>query len=218
MTEAGEQLAVTCPACSPDFETIHEVVSNGGQPTVQCRECGHVHSTTDPSPATPRSVRTIVSQDGDSIRTTVDIPPDAVLETGDRFVVETEEAVYSVELTSIEDGDGGRHETLEAERVETLWTRDIGNLSVNVTIHPQRGSGDESRSATVTVPGDEEITVGDSIDVSDTSVRVIGILLRDSAVEAGRPRKLDETGDSAVAMDLDRVYARPTGRVRRDPW
>lgn len=218
MTEAGDQLAVVCPACSPEFETIHEVLSNGGQPTVRCQECDHVHSTSLPDTPEPRPIRTIVSQDGESVRTSVDIPPDAYLEAGERFVVETDEAVYSVEITSLEDTDGGRHDSLSAEHIETIWTRDIGNLSVNVTIHPQQGSGESSRSATVALPGDQELTVGEDLRVDGESVRVIGLLRRDAAVTDEAVRKLDEPGDTAFAMDVERVYARSSYQGRRDPW
>lgn len=218
MTEPGDQLAVTCPACSPEVETVHEVLSDGGQPTVRCHECDHVHSTTLSSTPDPRSIRTIVSQNGDSIRSTVEVPPEAVLETGHRFVVDTEEAVYSVEVTSLEDEDGGRREQLTADQIATIWTRDIGNLSVNVTIHPQQGSGESSRSESVQLPGDEEITVGDDLDIDGESVRVIGVLLRDTAVTEGTPRKLDRTGATALAMDIERLYARSSQLGQRDPW
>lgn len=216
--EAGDQLAVTCPACSPDFETVHEVLSPGGQPTVRCRECGHVHTTTPTTETTKQPLRTIVSQDGDSVTATVDVPADALLEVGDRFVVDDEAAVYSVELTDIEDPDGRRHERLEAADIETLWTRDIGNVSVNVTIHPASGSQEDSRSATHAMPGDEGISVGDELTIDGEPVRITGLMLRENAVGPDRQRRLDEPGDRARAMDLDRIYARSQQRVRRDPW
>lgn len=216
--EAGDQVAVTCPACSPRVETVHEVLSPGGQATVRCQACDHVHSQRIESDVPERSVRTVISQAGESITTTVDIPEDAVLEVGDRFVADTDEAVFSVELTDIEDADGGRHDRLTAGEAATLWTRDIGNVAVNVTVHPAPGSDDASTSAVLSVPGDDWVAVGDELRIDGTDVRVTGLLLRSSATSEGGSRTLDEPGDRAQAMDLDRVYTRSTKRVRRDPW
>lgn len=218
MTEAGDQLAVTCPACSPGVETVHEVLSPGGQPTVRCHECGHVHATSAGWSPPSRPVRTIVSQADESIAATVDVPEGVVLERGDRFVVETDEAVYSVELTSIEDADGRRHDRLGVDRIETLWTRDIGNVSVDVTVHPPPRSGRSSHSVRLRLPGDEELVVGDEMSVDDEPVRVVGLLLRGEAVAAGAKRKLDDRGSSAPAMDLERVYARSREADGRSAW
>lgn len=218
MNEAGDQLAVTCPACSPDIEAVHEVLSGGGQPTVRCRDCGHVHTTSTGDVAPETSVRTIVSQDGESVTATVDIPTDALLEVGDRFVVDTDAAVYSVELTDIEGPDGRRQDRLTADDIETLWTRDIGNVAVDVTIHPADGSDEDSRSADHPMPGDGHLAVGEELTVDGEPVRVTGLLLREQSVPEGTDRRFDEPGDRAMAMDLDRVYARSQRRVRRDPW
>ena len=216
--DAGDQLAVTCPACSPTVETVHEVLSPGGHPTVRCRSCGHVHSTRIDADTDERTIRTIVSQEGDSVAATVEAPVDAVLDVGDRFVVDTDEAVYSVELTAIEDRHGRRHERLSADQAETLWTRDIGNVAVRVTIHPPRGSGQSSRAATLRLPGDTELSIGEERRIDGERVRLTGILLRTSAVEARADRKLDRAGASAMAMDIDRVYARSPRATPRDPW
>ena len=44
MTETAERAAVACPSCSPDLETVHEVLTTGGgRATVRCTECGHTH-------------------------------------------------------------------------------------------------------------------------------------------------------------------------------
>ncbi len=217
MIESGDQVGVTCPACSPNHETIHEVLSPGGQATVRCGECGHVHTSTAEDSPTVRAVRTIVSQDGESVSATMDLPDEAILEVGDRFVVDTEEAVYSVELTDIEDQSGGRHERHRAGEIETLWTRDIGNVSVNVTVNPARGGGGSSWSARQQLPGDETVSVGDEFRIDGTVVRVTGLLLRETTTPDG-VRTLDTVGDESMAMDLERIYARPAHPVRRDPW
>ncbi|MFB6128411.1 MAG: HVO_0476 family zinc finger protein, partial [Halorhabdus sp.] len=45
MSESSQRVGLPCPACSPDLETVHEVLSTGGQATVRCTECDHVHKT-----------------------------------------------------------------------------------------------------------------------------------------------------------------------------
>lgn len=215
MTEPGEQVATVCPACSPRVETVHEVLSNGGDPTVRCLECQHVHRATIVGDTETREVRTVVSQAGESVTTTIDVPGAATFEVGQEFVVETDDAVFSVELTDIEGVDGTRHDRLEVDRTATLWTRDIGNVAVPVTIHPSRRSDSSSRSTTLHVPGDREFEIGENEMVDEQPVRVFGILVRSD--ESGK-RKLNDTGDSAMAREIERLYVRSQRRVPRDPW
>ena len=67
MSEPEERIAATCPSCSPDVETIHQVLHAGGQATVRCNECGHVHKTTPPDDSEIER-QAVVSQSGDSRR------------------------------------------------------------------------------------------------------------------------------------------------------
>ena len=75
MTDAtpGERVALPCPACSPDLETFHEVLKPGGQVTVRCTECDHVHKTQLPE-ASEIQRKVVVSQEGESFSTQVDVP------------------------------------------------------------------------------------------------------------------------------------------------
>ncbi|MFW6152890.1 MAG: HVO_0476 family zinc finger protein [Halobacteriota archaeon] len=215
MSDTGERVAVVCPACSPDRTTVHEVLSDGGEPTLRCLTCRHVHrGTVDPTPST-RPVRTIVSQGGESITTTVSLPRDDTLALGQEFVVETDEAVFSVEVTAIEARDGTRPDRLTVEETATLWTRDIGNVAVPVTIHPPERSDRASRSTTMHVPGDRTFEVGTNEEVDGEPTRVAGILLRDPEA---RQRKLNDRGDVAEARAIDRLYVRSRRRVSTSPW
>ena len=82
MSEPAQQVGVPCPACSPDLETVHEVLSPGGTLTVRCTECGHTHKATiDEEPAVERDV--IVSQGAESFRTRVEAPPNEEVAVGE---------------------------------------------------------------------------------------------------------------------------------------
>jgi uncharacterized Zn finger protein len=219
MTDVSKRVGATCPSCSPGVATEHEVLSEGGQYTVRCVECGHVHKTSIDDRTVTRNV--IVSQGGDSFRTDVEVPPEETLSVGDEFVVESEEGVFTVRITSLQVGERRRTENGPAEAVDAIWTRDIGNVVVAVTVHPPEGGGDResTRSVEMHVPGDYEFVVGESESLPDEEFEITGIHLRDSAAGYGFD-KLDHEGDLAFAKDVDRLLARDAGRVRRQwtPW
>ena len=50
--DAGDTVALTCPACSPHDDTVHEVLKPGGTATVRCNDCEHVHKETIESTTT----------------------------------------------------------------------------------------------------------------------------------------------------------------------
>lgn len=217
MNEPGEQVAVTCPACSPARSTAHEILSGGGSATVRCRSCGHVHATALGGDTSTIDVRTVISQGGESLVASVAVPPDGTLAVGQEFVVESDEAAYAVEVTSVEGHDDERHDRLPADEVATVWTRDVGNVAVDVTVHPPERADERTRSSVLRVPGDQRFEVGAETTVEDEPVQVTGILRRESAVEAG-PRKLDHPGDRVAASDVARLYVRSQRHVPRSPW
>ncbi|MFB6106708.1 MAG: HVO_0476 family zinc finger protein [Halobacteriaceae archaeon] len=202
--EATERVAVACPGCSPDEQTVHEVLaSGGGRATVRCTACGHVHK--EPLPDDDRVERdVVVSQDGESFSATVDVPPEESLARGEEFVLETDAGIFEVRITDLQLGTERHAEAARGEEVDTIFTRAVGNVSVDVTVNPSDG-GAESRNVTAYLPGDYEFTVGAEEAVGDERFRVIGLLVRDDAVGYDR-RKYDHDGDAAPAKDLARVY------------
>jgi uncharacterized Zn finger protein len=210
-----QRVAVRCPSCSPADETAHEVLNDGGQATVRCSECGHVHKEALPETRTvERDV--IVSQDGESFPASADVPAEETLSTGEEFLLETEEAIMTVRITSLEVGDG-RAEEATAEAVDAIWTRAVGNVSVSVTAHPKGGAGDETRSFDLQVPGDYEFVVGETDELGGEEFTVEGIIVRDDAVGYDF-EKLDHDGDSAVAKDVKRLYARDESTSAWSAW
>lgn len=200
------RVGVTCPSCSPSVPTEHEVLSTGGQYTVRCTECDHVHKTTIDDRTVRRDV--VVSQDGDSFTTDVEVPPGEPLAVGDEFVVESETGVFVVRVTSLEIGEERRVDEAEAETVRTVWTRDVGNVTVDVTVHPPEGGGhDRTRGVEVHVPGDHEFVVGEHEDLGDHDIEVERIRLRETAV-GYEHYQLERPGDAALAKDVLRLYAR----------
>jgi uncharacterized Zn finger protein len=139
-----------------------------------------------------------------------------VIETGDAFVVDTPEALYQVEVTSIELGPEARTDRARLDEIEAVWTRVVDNVGVNVTIHPADGTGDGTRSRKMRVPGDYEFVVGETESVGDEEFEVTGVQVRDDANY--RFDKLDRDGDMAFAKDVKRVYGRDTTTAAWSAW
>ncbi|MFB6207013.1 MAG: HVO_0476 family zinc finger protein [Haloglomus sp.] len=210
------RVAVDCPSCSPADETVHEVLHESGHATVRCTECDHVHKTALPDESTVDR-RVIVSQEGDSFEASVGFDPDETLSVDDEFLVETDEAILSVAVTSLEPtGEGSddepRTDAAPARDVKTVWTRVVGNVAVDLTLHPKDGRHDSTYATRVQVPGDETFTVGETHAYGDAEFTVEGIVLRDDIERYGQ-RKLDYAGDQAPAKHIKRVYARDESKV-----
>jgi uncharacterized Zn finger protein len=204
MNESSGQLPTPCPACSPDMPTVHEVLSSGGMATVRCTECDHVHKTRiEEEQTTEQNV--IVSQGGESFHTCVDAPEDEEIAVGEEFIVDTDEALMTVRITSLELGEEQRVEQAPVSDVSTIWTRAVDNVHVPVTLNPDDGRHDESRSISVPIPGDYEFTVGEHEELDDEEFTVKSIKLRDDAIGYDF-EQLDFEGDRAAAKDIQRVY------------
>jgi uncharacterized Zn finger protein len=205
MSETTDRVPATCPSCSPGAETVHEVLRSGGQATVRCTECDHVHKTRIERERTAE-IDVVVSQGGESTTATADVPAEETLSVGDEFVLETEAAILTVRITSLELEEGGRAESAEASAVATIWTRDVGNVEVDVTLHPKEGTGDDTRSVALPVPGDETFTVGETTEIGDEEFTVETLLPHDDA--DSELDQLERPGDTLPAKDCKRVYAR----------
>jgi uncharacterized Zn finger protein len=215
MNDTVERIPLSCPACSPDLETVHEVLKPGGQATVRCTECSHVHKTALPEEQT-RQMDVVVSQEDESFSAHADVPADETLATGEEFLLETEEAIMTVRITSLEVGDR-REDEAAAEEVDTIWTRAVGNVSVSVTAHPKGGEHDGTHSFDLQVPGDYEFVVGETEELNDEEFTIEGILVRDDSTGYDH-EKLDFAGDTVVAKDIKRLYARDESTSAWSAW
>ena len=218
MTQTGDRVGLVCPSCSPDDPTVHEVLKPGGRSTVRCAACGHTHKAEIPEEETV-PLKIVVSQDGESFTTEMDVPVDTYVAETDEFVVDSPEALMQVRITGIEVGPETRVEEADVEDVETLWTRAVDNVGVDVTLHPKEGDGDSNRtrSLRVNVPGDYEFTVGNTVEFGDEEFTIEGLHIREDAPEY-RHEKLDHDGDMAYAKDLKRIYARDETLTAWSAW
>ncbi|WP_254765863.1 HVO_0476 family zinc finger protein [Salinilacihabitans rarus] len=206
MSDTQDRIPTTCPSCSPELETVHEVLSpGGGALTVRCGECGHVHKI-QPEREREVTLDVVVSQEGESFTANVTTPEDETVAVGDEFLLETEEVLATVRVTSVEVGDDRRVEEAPADEVRTVWTREVDNVAVDVTIHPKDGRRDDSRSVTVYVPGDYEFAVGAVEEFGDDEFEVDAFVVRGDATGYRRDR-YEHEGDTVLAKDAKRVYA-----------
>ncbi|AGB33402.1 Zn-finger protein-like protein [Natrinema pellirubrum DSM 15624] len=206
MSETPDRVPTPCPSCSPDLETVHEVLTEGGGTyTVRCSECSHVHKV-QPDSEREVTIDVVVSQGGESFTANVTAPEDESIEVGDEFILETEEVLSTVRVTSVELDGHKRVEEAPADEIETVWTREVDNVAVNVTVHPQDGSKDDSRSITVQVPGDYEFEVGAVESFGDDEFEIDAFVVRGDA-EGYRRDRFEEPGDTGFAKDIKRVYA-----------
>jgi uncharacterized Zn finger protein len=215
MSDVSERIAVPCPSCSPGGQTVHEVLKPGGQATVRCTECGHTHKTKIERERTV-DIDVVVSQDGDSFHASVEAPAEESIAVGDEFIVDTPEAIMQVRITSLEVGDERRAEESTAEDVETVWSRVVDNVRVNVTLHPKDGGRDETRSIALHVPGDYEFEVGRVEEFGDEEFEITGVHVRDDADY--RFDKMDHDGDVVFAKDVKRVYGRDRTTSAWSAW
>ncbi|QRV16697.1 HVO_0476 family zinc finger protein [Haloterrigena salifodinae] len=206
MSEIPDRVPTPCPSCSPDLETVHEVLTEGaGTLTVRCSECSHVHKI-QPEREREVTLDVVVSQGGESFTANVTTPENETVEIGDEFILETEEVLSTVRVTSVELDGQKRREEASVEDIETVWTREVDNVAVNVTVHPQDGSRDDSRSITVHVPGDYEFEVGEVEQFGDDEFEIDAFVVRSDAADYDRDR-YEMEGDSILAKDAKRIYA-----------
>lgn len=212
-------MPLPCPSCSPHEQTVHEVLKPGGHVTVRCTACGHVHKEKIEAPKEV-TIDVVVSQDGDSYKTTLDAVAEEELTVGDEFVVDTEEAIQQVRVTSIELAPERRTEQAEMSEVDTVWTRVVDNVGVNITIHPKEGDGrhQSTRSIKAFLPGDYEFTVGKTLEFGDDEFVVDSIQMRDEIADDYRREKFKRDGDTAFAKDIKRVYGRDTKTTAWSAW
>ncbi|KYH27808.1 hypothetical protein HAPAU_04790 [Halalkalicoccus paucihalophilus] len=215
MSNTASQVALSCPSCSPEEATVHEVLKPGGQATVRCTACGHTHKTKIEEESDVE-IDVIVSQDGESFSTSADVPEREELAVGEEFVLDTEEAIMLVRITSIELGEDRRGESAPAEEIRTLWTRAVDNVSVNLTVHPNE-KREESRSVKLQVPGDHDFTVGEREEMGDEEFVITGIHVKRDAT-GYHQSKLDFEGDTVRAKDVKRLYGEDDSPTAWSVW
>lgn len=215
MSNTTSQVALVCPSCSPNEETVHEVLNPGGRATVRCTACGHTHKAKIEEESTA-GIDVIVSQDGESFSASADMPTDERVAVGEEFVLDTEEAIMLVRITSIELDGEKRAESARGEEIRTLWTRAVDNVSVNLTIHPNE-KREESRSVKLQVPGDHDFTVGEREEMGEEEFVLTGIHVKGDTT-GYHQSKFDFEGDSVPAKDVKRLYGEDDSSTAWSVW
>jgi len=198
-SDAGDEegdVVADCPACSS--RVPHEVLKTNGNATVRCLACDHVHKEHIHEPSTVE-LRVVVSQGDESFSTHTTIRGDETVRVGDEFVLEADEGVFGVKVTSIEvpeDGDNRRVDEATADDTATVWTRVVDNVSVPVTLH----TDDETVSRRIDVPGDYSFVVGEREEVDGDAFVVTAF------VDRRTDDSLSVEGDDVEAKNAKRVY------------
>ncbi len=170
---------------------------------VKCQECGAVH-VLERKGEKQVTVRAVVSRSGVSFKRTVKLPRDEEIRVGEEILIERDDSTVSqVEVTSLEARDGRRLDNLTAGEVGTLWCRDIEEVKVKFSVN----LGRTTQSLEKHLPGEQEITVGETLDLEGENCRVVKIKIR-------RQGFLDRKGEKTAARHIQRVYAIPVGKKK----
>lgn len=187
-----------------------------GHATVECGACGHVHKDPIKTEDT-EAVDVVVSQDGESFTGQTSFDPEETVYEGDEFIVETAETIAQVRVTSIEVGPEDRTTRADVEDIETVWTRAVDNVSVDVTVHPKewqrRGQPESEPTCPVT-----SSSSGETATFGDEEFTVEGIHVRESATGEYKFPKLGNAGDTVFAKDVKRVYGADESSAAWSAW
>ncbi len=178
-----EQVETRCPVCRE--ETPHRVekghVAKGGaavEGAFTCGTCGHTHQGLVTVPV-PVDIPLIVSDDeGRTKPMSVQVVNEEDVRVSDEF--EVEESL--VEITAIELPDGRRVESAPADRVKTLWGKDITQIKVAFAMNV----GPSTRAFEARFDPDESIAIGDKFDLDDEEVEVKQVVTQSGRQRHGR--------------------------------
>lgn len=184
-----------CPACGEEDD--QEILSESHDLLVRCTRCGNVWHTPKMKIPEPIFVKTIVSKEGASRICRTEFLPDDKVSVGERFVAECGEDVSGVQVASIESGPR-RVEHAIASEISTLWTREIEEVVVRISIH----EGWKTIPVTLTCKGEQPFIVGEVYKAEGRTFKISHIKIRDGAV-------LRKEGWKTVASRIKRIYTYP---------
>ena len=196
-----------CPACSPIENVLHILLnSTKNSWTLKCDQCSHIHKQNIVPPKLS-NCNIVVSQHEESLSTVISLPSDSIFEVEDEFIVDTEESLFAVSITSIESKSSSKRVSKSpAKDIKTIWSRAIDNVNVNVTIHALGTDKHKSKSLKFGVPGDYIFSIGETKKLEGISFLIEGIYLRKTSSNDSLP-KLNSRGESASAKNIKRIYA-----------
>lgn len=189
-------LETYCPVCEEEQE--HVILAKSHDLVVRCMICGNVQRIPLPDEEDLVPVKVVVSFEGDSRICRVELPAREPCAAGDRLVVECGDDYVAVEVTAIE-VDQKRVRRAVASDISTLWTRQIEEVVVRVSLH----DGRTTVPLFIHVSGEEVFEIGQVYRSPDRVFRIVQMKLRDGAV-------MRKDGWKTVARRLRRIYAVPS--------
>ena len=187
-----------CPLC--DSES-HEILKTKGKNTkevlLKCNECGNTFRETITIPKMVEC-RVIISKFEESVKKTIKLYPDEILQAGEVLIVDDEE----VEITSLENTRGGRVLKSPVSELVTIWAASLaGPARVGISID----YGGRILSRKVEVERDFEFNVGDVVKLERSVFQIKSMKTITSRIRKG----------GAVAEQIKRVYGRPADKRDR---
>jgi len=187
-----------CPLC--DSES-HEILKTKGKNTkevlLKCNECGNTFRETINIPKMVEC-RVIISKFEESVKKTIKLYPDEILQAGEVLIVDDEE----VEITSLENTRGGRVLKSPVSELVTIWAASLaGPARVGISID----YGGRILSRKVEVERDFQFNVGDVVKLERSVFQIKSMKTITSRIRKG----------GAVAEQIKRVYGRPADKRDR---
>ena len=182
-----------CPECGA--RSLHEVLKGRIgkkrvlEATVRCEECGQVYTTVIREPEGIK-VPIIVSDQGESKRSEVDLEENDLLMVGDEFFLDE----IHVIITALEQEGSKRVNRSPADLIKTIWAKRFDKVKVKVSINNIH----RTLSKVVLALPDEEFIVGDILRFGRDEVVIHSIKTRNKILRY----------DGAPARDIVRIYAK----------
>lgn len=185
-----------CPICgSDDFEILNSKEKSSKHKIMEeyllkCVDCGHVFKDVISSKK-PQMYRVIISKQGESVKTFIELSPDDELIVGD--ILLTEEG--QVEVTSIEVKDKRVKKAL-VEDIITIWATSVeipARIGFSVDLHG------EVDSYKLDLDRNFQISTEDIVKIDKHIVRIHVVKTQERKITSGFAR----------AEVIKRVYAKP---------
>lgn len=185
-------ITASCPQCRE--ETEHEVVAESRDLLVRCTSCGNHQRIPKEREPQAIQVKAIVSREGKSQVCRIELAGEDECSVDDHLVAECGDDAFGVEVTAIECGKK-RVKRARADTITTLWTREIEQVIVKVSIH----DGRKTVPLYMECDGELSFVVGDTYTAAGRRFRISHLKLRDGPL-------MRKEGWKTVAHRVKRIY------------
>jgi uncharacterized Zn finger protein len=182
-----------CPQCGE--RSLHEILKGRIgkkkvlEATVKCEECGRVYTTVIREPEEV-SVPVIVSDQGESVRTEVELEANDLLMVGDEFFLDETHVI----ITALEQEGAKRVKRSPADLIKTIWAKKFDKVKVKVSVNNIH----HTLSKEILALPDEEFLVGDILRFGREEAVISSIKTKHKMIRY----------EGAAARDIVRIYAK----------